>query len=165
MFNKRPNHCCPPPRPMCNPCEGMQHPSMTLPTCSQELPAVVHPTMHNVVESTQEYIVPEIHPSHTTHVKNHVYKHIHHYPHSDSVTENVKNEQYCEKPMMNNNWMANNMAPTNNMAPSNMKPSNVSPANMKPSNMAQSNMKPSNVSPANMKPSNVSPYSGFKKII
>lgn len=151
MFNKRPKHCCPPPRPMCNPCEGAHKPNMIHPTCSQELPAVVHPTMHNVVESTQEYIVPEIHPSHTTHVKNHVYKHVHHYPHSDSVAENVKNEQYCEKPM-NNNWMDNNMAP-NNMAPSNMKPSNMAPSNMKPSNM----------SPSNMKPSNVSPYSGFKK--
>ncbi|WP_144559029.1 spore coat protein [Shouchella miscanthi] len=163
MFHKRPNHCCPP-RPMCDPCGGNHKPNMTMPTCSQELPAVVHPTQHNVVESTQEYIVPEIHPSHTTHVKNHVYKHIHHYPHTDSVQENVMNEQYCEKPMMNNmpsnvspaNMKPNNMAPMNNVAPTNnMKPGN----NVKPA----SNVKPTNTAPTNMKPSNVSPYSGFKK--
>ncbi|AIC94529.1 MULTISPECIES: spore coat protein [Shouchella] len=156
MFHKRPNHCCPP-RPMCDPCGGNHKPNMTMPTCSQELPAVVHPTQHNVVESTQEYIVPEIHPTHTTHVKNHVYKHVHHYPHTDSVQENVMNEQYCEKPMNN---MPSNVSPAN-MKPNNMAPmNNVAPANnMKPTN----NVKPTNTAPTNMKPSNVSPYSGFKK--
>ncbi|WP_078391090.1 spore coat protein [Shouchella patagoniensis] len=132
MFHKRPNHCCPPRRPKCN---------QTLPTQSCELPAVVHPTKHNVVQSTQEYIVPEIHPSHTTHVKNHVYKHVHHYPHSDSVQEHVKNEQYCEQPMQNN----------------------VAPSNWAPNNMAPTNMKPKNMGPSNLKQSNVSPYSGYKK--
>ncbi|MFB4211434.1 spore coat protein [Shouchella sp. JSM 1781072] len=158
MFHKRPQHHCCPPQPMCDPCGGNHKPSMTMPTCSQELPAVVHPTQHNVVESTQEYIVPEIHPSHTTHVKNHVYKHIHQYPHTDSVQEHVMNEQYCEKPMNNNM--------PSNVSPSNMKPNNMAPMNnMKPNNTApMSNMKPNNTAPmSNMKPSNVSPYNGFKK--
>ncbi|WP_281176641.1 CotD family spore coat protein [Shouchella shacheensis] len=73
-------------------CEGHTLPNMTLPTQTKECPPVVHPTKHNCVESTQEYIVPHIHPSHTTHVNNHVFKNVHHYPHTESVTENVMND-------------------------------------------------------------------------
>ncbi|MGN7283397.1 spore coat protein [Shouchella rhizosphaerae] len=159
MFHKRPPHCCPPPRPVCKTnvkpaadcgCEAPNLPNMTLPTQTHELPAVVHPTKHNVVESTNEYIVPEIHPTHTTHVNNHVYKHIHKFPHSESVKENVQNLQFCEKPQatMPANVMPSNAKP-GNMMPSNVMPTNTKPASTKPTAKTKSEMKPSGMMPFN----------------
>ncbi|TSB47176.1 spore coat protein [Alkalicoccobacillus porphyridii] len=64
------------------------------PTTTKMMPAVVHPTKHSVVEKTCEYIVPEVHPTHTDYVTNHVYKHVHSCPHTESAYENISNQQF-----------------------------------------------------------------------
>jgi spore coat protein D len=64
------------------------------PTCTKVMPAVVHPTKCNVTQKTCEYIVPEVHPTHTTHVTNHVYKHVHSFPHTDSFEQTISNQQF-----------------------------------------------------------------------
>ncbi|MCM3762131.1 spore coat protein [Alkalihalobacillus oceani] len=78
----RVNHC--PPRP--------KH--CQLPTTTQVLPAKVHPTQHNIVEKTCEYIVPEVYPTHTTNVTNHVYKHVSSFPQTQSFDETISNQQF-----------------------------------------------------------------------
>ncbi|WZY01377.1 spore coat protein [Bacillus sp. FSL W7-1360] len=149
MFCKKPQHCCPPPRPVCKPvCSAPVAPMQcgkgpASPVQSKQMPAVVHPTKHQVVESTQEYIVPEVHPTHTTHIKNHVYKHIHQYPQTQSVEENVTSEQYCEQPAPSYG------APSYPVAPSAYAPSNVMPAANVP---APSNVMPTANAPANVQP-------------
>ncbi|WP_017727908.1 spore coat protein, partial [Halalkalibacterium ligniniphilum] len=65
---------------------------------AQVLPAVVHPTKCNVMQNTCEYIVPEIHPSHTTHLTNHVYNHVHSFPHTDSYQQNIANQHFVQRP-------------------------------------------------------------------
>ncbi|MED4163534.1 spore coat protein [Halalkalibacterium halodurans] len=62
------------------------------------LPAIVHPTKCNVVQQTCEYIVPEIHPTHTTQVTNHVYNHVHSFPHTVSQQQQVYNQQFYQPP-------------------------------------------------------------------
>ncbi|MDV2683575.1 CotD family spore coat protein [Alkalihalophilus lindianensis] len=64
------------------------------PTCTKVMPAVVHPTKCNVTQKTCEYIVPEVHPTHTTHVTNHVYKHVHSFPHTDSFKQTISSQQF-----------------------------------------------------------------------
>lgn len=68
------------------------------PKTTKVLPAKIHPTKQNVVEKTCEYIVPEVYPTHTTHVTNHVYKHVNSYPHTQSFEETVQNQQFSEAP-------------------------------------------------------------------
>ncbi|NEU31285.1 spore coat protein [bacterium LRH843] len=64
------------------------------PTTTQVLPARVHPTQCNIVEKTCEYIVPEVFPSHTTNVTNHVYKHVKSFPHTQSNQQTISNQQF-----------------------------------------------------------------------
>lgn len=78
----RPNHCQPRP----NHCMK--------PTTTQVMPAQVHPTQHNIVEKTCEYIVPEVYPTHTTNVTNHVYKHVKSFPQTQSFEQNISNQQF-----------------------------------------------------------------------
>ncbi|MED1561803.1 spore coat protein CotH [Alkalihalobacillus alcalophilus ATCC 27647 = CGMCC 1.3604] len=68
------------------------------PTTTQVMPAVVHPTQQNIVQKTCEYIVPEVHPTHTTNVTNHVYKHVHSFPHTTSQQQTVTNQQFVGGP-------------------------------------------------------------------
>lgn len=89
MYGMNKKHCKP-----CNPC-GPTMPAYTQkPTTTKMMPAVVHPTKHSVVEKTCEYIVPEVHPTHTDYVTNHVYKHVHSCPHTESNHQNVSNQQF-----------------------------------------------------------------------
>ncbi|WYP28361.1 spore coat protein [Alkalihalobacillus sp. FSL W8-0930] len=83
----------------CKPCQSF-NPCPTLPAYTQKptttkmMPAVIHPTKHSVVEKTCEYIVPEVHPTHTDYVTNHVYKHVHSCPHTEANHQNVSNQQF-----------------------------------------------------------------------
>ncbi|WP_246516602.1 CotD family spore coat protein [Salicibibacter cibarius] len=85
-WNNNNNHC------------GNNHAQMQpMQHCPQKpvvLPAVVHPPKCNVTHSMQEYVVPEVHPSHTTHVHNDVYKHVHSYPHSQDQVAGAQSEHY-----------------------------------------------------------------------
>lgn len=105
-----------------------------LPTTTQVLPAKVHPTQHTIVEKTCEYIVPEVFPSHTTNVTNHVYKHVPSFPHTQSFEQTVSHYQMPPVAGMS-------MMPGPNMMPSqtagmgsNVMPygANVMPQGMKP---------------------------------
>ncbi|WP_078428191.1 spore coat protein [Alkalihalobacterium alkalinitrilicum] len=62
--------------------------------CTKVMPAVVHPTKCNVTHQCCEYIVPEIHPSHTTNVTHHHYKHIHSFPHTTSQQQQITHQHF-----------------------------------------------------------------------
>ncbi|MED1601839.1 spore coat protein [Alkalihalophilus marmarensis] len=133
------------------------------PTCTKVMPAVVHPTKCNMTQKTCEYIVPEVHPSHTTHVTNHVYKHVHSFPHTDSFQETISNQQFVANgpgPQVAGAMMpprppmgTQGFGP---MAGANMAP--MAGANMAP--MAGANMGP--MAGANMGPMGFGPMSGGK---
>jgi len=53
------------------------------------LPPIVHPTQQFVNTNYQTTIVPHIHPSHTTTVNKHLFKHEHYCPHTQSVVNEV----------------------------------------------------------------------------
>ncbi|GIN56539.1 hypothetical protein J8TS2_08580 [Lederbergia ruris] len=61
--------------------------------CNQVLPAIVHPTKCCVKHTCQNYIIPEIHPSHTTTVNHENFVHEHYFPHTESVVNEVTNQQ------------------------------------------------------------------------
>ncbi|WP_018660311.1 CotD family spore coat protein [Heyndrickxia acidiproducens] len=48
------------------------------------LPAVVHPTKCCVTHTHQDFIVPHIFPTHTTHVNHQVYHQQNYFPHTHS---------------------------------------------------------------------------------
>ncbi|MDQ0176155.1 spore coat protein [Bacillus chungangensis] len=56
------------------------------------LPAVVHPTKCCVNNTYQKFIVPHIHPSHTTNVNHTLYQHQHYFPHTESAVSDVKSQ-------------------------------------------------------------------------
>ncbi|UOE92168.1 spore coat protein [Alkalihalobacillus sp. LMS39] len=66
--------------------------------CTQIMPAVVHPTKCNVRQKCCEYIVPNIHPSHTTNVTHHNYKHVHTFPHTESFQQTVSHQNIVAPP-------------------------------------------------------------------
>ena len=68
------------------------------PVQQQVLPPRVSPTRQNVVYKQCDYIVPEVHPSHTTLVNHHLYKHYHSFPHTQSVVNTVANQQFVCPP-------------------------------------------------------------------
>ena len=57
------------------------------------LPAVVHPTKCCVKHKQYNYVIPEIHPSHTTTVNHINYQHQHSFPHTESCVNEVTNTQ------------------------------------------------------------------------
>ncbi|WP_096435220.1 spore coat protein [Alteribacter populi] len=61
-------------------------------TKAQCMPPRVHPTQQQVTHSCCEYIVPEVHPTHTTNVNHHLYKHVHSYPHTASQVDQVSHQ-------------------------------------------------------------------------
>ncbi len=62
------------------------------------LPPRIHPTKHNVVYNCCEYIVPEVHPTHTTVMNKHLYKHYHNFPQTVSQVDQVANQQFMCPP-------------------------------------------------------------------
>ncbi|MCD8500575.1 MAG: spore coat protein [Bacillaceae bacterium] len=64
----------------------------------QVLPPRIHPTCQNVQYNCCEYIVPEVHPSHTTIVNKHLYKHCHQFPHTTSVVNQVGSQHFVAPP-------------------------------------------------------------------
>ncbi|MEH7125249.1 spore coat protein [Bacillus sp. JJ1532] len=58
------------------------------------LPAFVSPTKCCVNHNFQNTIVPHIHPSHTTTVNHHNFQHVHSFPHTQSVVNEVTNQQF-----------------------------------------------------------------------
>ncbi|QED48387.1 CotD family spore coat protein [Cytobacillus dafuensis] len=68
------------------------------PRPSHVLPAIVHPTKCCVNNSFQNNIVPHIHPSHTTNVNHVHFQHVHSFPHTQSVVNEVTNQQFVAAP-------------------------------------------------------------------
>ncbi|WP_245741932.1 spore coat protein [Anaerobacillus arseniciselenatis] len=75
---------------------GMHAP--VAPVQQQMMPPRVHPTQHYVKHKCCEYIVPEVHPSHTTIVQDHMYKHYHNFPHTQSVVDRVGRQDFICPP-------------------------------------------------------------------
>lgn len=65
---------------------------------AQVLPAQCCPTQQSVRERNCDYIVPVIHPSHTTNVVNHRYNFQHSYPHTESTVNRVTNQHFNAGP-------------------------------------------------------------------
>lgn len=64
------------------------------PKKSNVLPAVVHPTKCCVNNTFQNNVVPHIHPQHTTTVNHINYDHVHYFPQTQSVVNEVTNQQF-----------------------------------------------------------------------
>lgn len=64
----------------------------------QMCPPRIHPTQQNVVYNCNEYIVPEVHPAHTTVVNKHLYKHYHNFPQTVSAVDQVASQQFICPP-------------------------------------------------------------------
>ena len=62
------------------------------------MPPIVYPTKCCVQHYHDTTIVPHIHPSHTTHVNHHMYQHNHYFPHTESVVNEVSNQQFICPP-------------------------------------------------------------------
>ncbi|MEI5907241.1 CotD family spore coat protein [Bacillus spongiae] len=60
----------------------------------QVLPAVVHPTKYNVINTHCTYEVPHIHPTHTTICNHELFQHKHYCPHTQSVANEVSNQHF-----------------------------------------------------------------------
>lgn len=58
------------------------------------LPAVVHPKKCCVNHTFQNNVVPHIHPTHTTTVNHINYQHQHYFPQTQSVVNEVTNQQF-----------------------------------------------------------------------
>ncbi|MFB5663099.1 CotD family spore coat protein [Alteribacillus sp. HJP-4] len=58
------------------------------------MPAVNHPVTEKKNYQCNEYIVPEVHPVHTTNVNKHLYKHYHSYPQTESTVNEVYNQHF-----------------------------------------------------------------------
>ncbi|EIJ78631.1 Spore coat protein CotD [Bacillus methanolicus PB1] len=65
---------------------------------SHVLPAIVHPTKCCVDHNFVNNVVPHIHPTHTTTVNHINYQHQHYFPHSQSVVNEVTNQQFFNPP-------------------------------------------------------------------
>ncbi|UCZ51500.1 spore coat protein [Bacillus shivajii] len=60
----------------------------------QMMPPKYCPTKHHVTEKDCDYLVPVVHPSHTTNVVNHNYKYFHNFPHTESTVHRVNHQQF-----------------------------------------------------------------------
>ena len=65
---------------------------------SKVLPAIVHPTKCCTNHSCQNYVVPHIHPSHTTNINHEFYAHQHYYPHTESFANEVNHQHFNAGP-------------------------------------------------------------------
>ncbi|MBM7647948.1 spore coat protein D [Bacillus ectoiniformans] len=60
------------------------------------LPAVVHPTKCCQTHSYEKFIVPHIHPTHTTNVNTKMFQHQHYFPQTQSNVQQVQSQQlFC----------------------------------------------------------------------
>jgi len=59
------------------------------------LPPIVYPTQQFVNENQFTNIVPHIHPSHTTTINETMYQHLHYFPHTHSVVNEVCHQHFC----------------------------------------------------------------------
>lgn len=64
----------------------------------QQMPPKYCPIQHSVTEQDCDYIVPVVHPSHTTNVVNHNYKYVHSYPHTESTVNRITSQQFAAGP-------------------------------------------------------------------
>lgn len=67
---------------------------------AQQLPTKTLPAQYQPVKQMTEYVgqdvvIPIVHPSHTTQINHTTYKHMHSYPHTQSVVNAVSQEHYC----------------------------------------------------------------------
>lgn len=62
------------------------------------LPAQVSPMKCCVNNTFQNVVVPHVHPSHTTTVNHINYQHVHSFPHTQSVVNEVTNQQFVAPP-------------------------------------------------------------------
>jgi spore coat protein D len=53
------------------------------------LPPVIHPTLCCENHLFHNYVVPHIHPSHTTTFNHHIFQHQHYFPHTVSVANDM----------------------------------------------------------------------------
>ncbi|MBE4910218.1 spore coat protein CotH [Bacillus luteolus] len=61
---------------------------------------IVYPTKCNVQHYCNKTVVPHIHPSHTQHVNHQMYEHVHYYPHTESVVNEVSHQHFNCGPRM-----------------------------------------------------------------
>jgi spore coat protein D len=61
---------------------------------SHVLPAIVHPTKCCVNHNCCNYVVPHIHPTHTTTVNHHMYQHQHYFPQTQSVVNEASHQHF-----------------------------------------------------------------------
>lgn len=66
------------------------------PTCV--LPPIVHPTNCCVNHTCKNYVVPHIHPQHTTTVNHEFFAHQHYYPQTQSVVNEVTHQHFNAGP-------------------------------------------------------------------
>ncbi len=62
------------------------------------LPAIVHPTQCCTNHNFENFIVPHIHPSHTTNVNHEFFAHQHYYPHTESFVNEVNHQHFNAGP-------------------------------------------------------------------
>ncbi|WP_240375461.1 CotD family spore coat protein [Bacillus piscicola] len=62
------------------------------------MPPVCHPVVNQTAYNCNEYIVPEVHPVHTTTVNKHMYKHYHTYPQTYSDANEVYHQHFVDSP-------------------------------------------------------------------
>lgn len=55
---------------------------------------IVHPTKCCTNHTCTNYVVPHIHPSHTTNVNHEFYAHQHYYPHTQSFQNEVSHQHF-----------------------------------------------------------------------
>ncbi|MDF0727879.1 CotD family spore coat protein [Cytobacillus sp. S13-E01] len=55
---------------------------------------IVYPTKCNTQHFCHKTVVPHIHPSHTQNVNHHMYEHVHYYPHTESVANEVSHQHF-----------------------------------------------------------------------
>ncbi|OEH92987.1 CotD family spore coat protein [Bacillus solimangrovi] len=60
----------------------------------KQLAPVVHPTKCCEDYQVQKYIVPHIHPTHTTHHVQDIYEHVHMYPQTESTVKGVSHQNF-----------------------------------------------------------------------
>lgn len=85
----------PRPRPAVAAASAQAYAPPFAPVAHQQMyPPRVHPTQQHVVYQCNEYIVPEVHPAHTTIVNKHLYKHYHNFPQTVSSVDQVASQQF-----------------------------------------------------------------------
>jgi spore coat protein D len=56
------------------------------------LKPIVYPTAHCDTHDCEKFVVPHVHPSHTTHHHHKLFEHVHTYPHTESHVTDVAHQ-------------------------------------------------------------------------